>query len=215
MCKGRDSGEQFVVHSRKVSILISVPEEPQPAALRKVSQACMQLWEESCWITTCEFSEGVQISYGSSQSIIIESLHIRRVPAKFLPKQLLAEQIDIRDSIAQDFLDCVDENILIPFRSLLSRQNLIETFLLRSCFGLSTGVSSGSELDDGKICAYAQKRWRSICVKCLYTVCVNIVSMAAVRVTIKESTYNNITNEQSHWISRNRRLNSEVTIVQH
>lgn len=65
-------------------------------------------------LTIHEISEELGISVGSVNSILKKDLGMWRVAAKFVPKLLSHEQQELRLSISQDMLDCVNANTMAP-----------------------------------------------------------------------------------------------------
>ena len=61
-------------------------------------------------ITIREIENELGIAYGSAQAILTEELCMRRVAAKFVPKLLTREQQDLRLDVAQDMLNCANQD---------------------------------------------------------------------------------------------------------
>ena len=58
-----------------------------------------------------EIAEEVGISRGSVHFILTKDLSMRRLPAKFIPKLLMDQQKELRVEIAEDRLDCANNDL--------------------------------------------------------------------------------------------------------
>ena len=65
---------------------------------------------EDCHLTLREIVEEVGISRGSVHSVFSENLCMWRVLAKFIPKLLTKQQKELHVEIAQDMLDCANND---------------------------------------------------------------------------------------------------------
>ena len=75
--------------------------------IKKVRQIVM----EDRRLTLRAIVEKVEISRGSVHFILTEDLCMRRVSAKFNPKLLTEQQKKLRVEIAQDMLDCANNDV--------------------------------------------------------------------------------------------------------
>ena len=57
-------------------------------------------------LTVFETTDEVEISIGSTDSILNDDLEIHRVAAKFVPKQLSTEQRQLCVEVSEDMLQC-------------------------------------------------------------------------------------------------------------
>ena len=62
-------------------------------------------------LTLREIVEEVGISRGSVHSILTEDLCMQRFSAKFIPKLLIEQQKELHVEIAQDMLDCANNDL--------------------------------------------------------------------------------------------------------
>lgn len=94
----------------------SEPRSGRPSTSRndEVIDQVRVLVMEDRRITVRELATEVGISIGSVHSILTEHLAMRRVAAKFVPKNLTDEQKELRLEVAQDMLECIqnDPNFL-------------------------------------------------------------------------------------------------------
>lgn len=72
-----------------------------------MSLQIQSLVEEDRRITVREIAEAMDISTGSTHSILREDLALRRIAAKFVPRLLTNEQKQLRLEVSQDMLDSV------------------------------------------------------------------------------------------------------------
>ena len=61
-------------------------------------------------ITIQEIAGEVGISTGSVHTILTKDLNLRRVSAKVVPKMLTGQQKELRKEIAEDMLDCANND---------------------------------------------------------------------------------------------------------
>ena len=83
---------------------------PSTSRNKEVIEKVCQIMED-CHLTFSAIVEEVRISRGSVHSILTEDLCMQRVLAKFIPKLLLEQQKELHVEIAQDILDCPNNDL--------------------------------------------------------------------------------------------------------
>ena len=83
---------------------------PSTSQNEEVIEKVCQIVMEDCCLTLRKIVE-VGISRGSVYSILTEDLCMWRVSAKFIPKLLTEQQKDLCVKIAQDMLDCANNDL--------------------------------------------------------------------------------------------------------
>ena len=84
---------------------------PSTSRNRKMIEKVRQIVMEDRRLTLRKIVEEVGISRGSVHSILTEDLCMRRVSAKFIHKLLTEQQKELHVEIAQDMLDCANNDL--------------------------------------------------------------------------------------------------------
>ena len=84
---------------------------PSTSQNKEVIDKVCQIVIKDHHLTFREIVEKVGISRGSVYSILTEDLYMWKVSAKFIPKLLMEQQKELCVEIAQDMLDCANNNI--------------------------------------------------------------------------------------------------------
>ena len=78
---------------------------------KEVIEKVRQIVMENHHLTLRKIVEEVGISRGSVHSILTEDLCMQRVSVKFIPELLLEQQKELHVEIAQDMLDCANNDL--------------------------------------------------------------------------------------------------------
>ena len=112
-------------------------DRPSTSRNKEVIEKVCQIVMEDRRLTLREIVEQVRISRGSPHSILTEDLCMRRMPAKFIPELLTEQQKDLRMEIAQNMLDCANNDLEFT-KTMVIRPGFMVT-IQKSSFNLHNG----------------------------------------------------------------------------
>ena len=78
---------------------------------KEVIEKVCQIVMEDCFLALKKIVEEVGISRESVYTFLTENLCMQRVSAKFIPKLLTEQQKELHVEIAQDMLDCANNDL--------------------------------------------------------------------------------------------------------
>ena len=118
----------------------SEPHSGRPSTSQnKVIEKICQIVKEDCHLTFRKIVEEVGISIGSVQSILTEDLCIWKVSAKFISKLLMEQQKELHVEIAQDMLDCANNDLEFTKTIITGDETWIYGYNAESNFNLYNG----------------------------------------------------------------------------
>ena len=107
---------------------------PSTTQNKEMIEKVCQIVMEDCHLTLRKIVQEVGISRESVHSILTENLCMRRVLAKFIPKQLMEEQKELYVEIVQDMLDCANNDLEFTKTVITSHETWVYSYDLESKF---------------------------------------------------------------------------------